>query len=808
MRFTIERLRTLVLTAGLLLLAALVIFLAIGKWKHPFNPHDLPKKLGINIQQEANGFTRAEFRAGKAIFRITAARVEQLKDNQFRLHGVKIEMYGAQGKGVDSIEGDEFDYDQHAGIARAAGPVQITITRPEDTPAVVPGDARAKALKDMPKSGPLAAAVADAQANAMRIKTSGLIFNQKTGIAQTDQRVEFALARGAGSAVGALYDSQKGELVLDRSVEMQTHRGSETVSLAAQHASFERDDQICNLTQASVSYRDGQAHAAQAVIQFHDDGTAERLDATHGFVLSTSGGGRIAAPTATLLFGEQNLPRHGHLEGGVSMDEQAAGRTTHGTAPTAELEFSGAGTLQRAHLAGGVQMVSDEAGSGARTHRTWVSPAADLAFRSGTDRQLALDTMHGTGGVTVASLTTRNGVDTPARFAADDVTGSFGADSALTAMTGVGHAVMEQTTQQGARQVTSGDRIEASFGGGARADTHSRAAQVDAATVTGHVVLQQQPRPGQAAQSALRATADRAVYEGAGAWLHLSGTPRIDNGDLQLAADRIDVSQESGDAFAHGHVKASWLGQNARPGAQPMGGQGPAHVISQEAQLHQASGEATFLGQARLWQQANSIAAPSITLDRTRRTLTAHATTLADPVRVVMQTAALSTPGKARQAATPSVVRVRGGDLKYSDAERKAILRSGAAAAVVAETTGGVTRSDEVELLLMPAANHAGRDGDAAQVDRMIAHGHVVIESGGRRGSGDQLVYSGEDDSYTLTGSASAPPQLTDAVRGAVSGDALIFNSRDDSVIVEGRGRQTTTDTTVPRRKPGGRSQH
>ena len=84
-----------------------------------------------------------------------------------------------------------------------------------------------------------------------------------------------------------------------------------------------------------------------------------------------------------------------------------------------------------------------------------------------------------------------------------------------------------------------------------------------------------------------------------------------------------------------------------------FGGQGAAHVIAAEAQLRQATGEATFRGQARLWQQANSISAPVIVLDRTRQTLVAHATSAADPVRVVMLSAGGAEMSKGRQPELP-----------------------------------------------------------------------------------------------------------------------------------------------------------
>ena len=52
------------------------------------------------------------------------------------------------------------------------------------------------------------------------------------------------------------------------------------------------------------------------------------------------------------------------------------------------------------------------------------------------------------------------------------------------------------------------------------------------------------------------------------------------------------------------------------------------------------------------------------------------------------------------------------------------------------------------------------------------------------------MVYTGETGEYVLTGTAAAPPRMTDPVRGSVTGEALIFHSRDDSVSIEGGGRR------------------
>ncbi len=281
---------------------------------------------------------------------------------------------------------------------------------------------------------------------------------------------------------------------------------------------------------------------------------------------------------------------------------------------------------------------------------------------------------------------------------------------------------------------------------------------------------------------------------------------------MELTADKLDFSQVSGDAFAHGNVKATWLDAGSGSGRKQQKGnasqrsarfdaQGPAHAVAAEAQMHRNTGEVTFQGKARLWQQANSITAPVIVLDRTKQTLSARTTNAAEPVQVVLVSASASVPGKqaAGKPGAPSVVRVRGGDLKYSSAERKATMHGGAAGSVIAAMADANTSSNELELVMLPPGNHAGKDGEAAQVDKMTSKGHVVVASEGRRGTGEQLVYSNETGNYVLTGTAAAPPQLTDPSRGTVTGEALIFNSRDDSVSIEGGGRKTTTVTTAPK---------
>jgi lipopolysaccharide export system protein LptA len=848
LRFTIERLRTLVLVAGLLLVAALVAFLARGRFKNPLNLRELPQKLGVNITQDATGFTMDHSMGGHSRYRIHASKVAQFKNNHAVLHDVKIELFGEDGSRVDRIEGAEFDYDQKAGTALAAGPVEITLSRPSVAPAIAPKASASSVVKG--KGTPIAAAAAVAERGEIHVKTSGLSFDTHSGVAQTSERVDFTTVQGGGSSLGATYDS-KGLLVLDSQVELNTERNGEKVLIHAAHAEFERAALLCRMHAATANYRGGEATAGDAKVFFRDDGSAEKLDATNGFNLLTATGGHIAAPTGSMEFDEHNQPQRGELTGGVTMDstrqaqDGAGQRRMRGTAPTAKLTFAANGELKHVHLERGVELHSESLSEAAdvplRVSRTWNSPVADVDFRDAGDGKATPAAIRGVEGVVVTGESQRGkAAAVPSRLAADAVTGTFGADSALSEMVGTGHASLEETGATGTRETSTGDRLDVHFvqGGaeglgrgtqraGARNGTAGAASsmgQVQSAALDGHVVLTEQPvaKPGAPPPAAMHAWAGRAEYEGAGEWLHLTVSPRIEDGGLQLTADKIDVSHASGDALAKGNVKATWFGgaKPAQTGSQAgsssgargdvaLGGQGPAHVIAAEAELQKATGVATFRGHARLWQQANSVVAPVIVLDRRKQTLVAQSTDPKEPVAAVLLSTASLEPGGKKGAETakdagaagktPSVIRVFGGDLKYSDAERKAWMRGGALGTVEAETATATSVSNDLELVLLPPGNHAGKDGGQSQVDRMTARGNVTVTSGGRRGTGEQLVYTGETGEYVLTGTSATPPRITDPQRGNVTGAALVFHGRDDSITVEGGGGRTTTQTTAPK---------
>jgi len=338
---------------------------------------------------------------------------------------------------------------------------------------------------------------------------------------------------------------------------------------------------------------------------------------------------------------------------------------------------------------------------------------------------------------------------------------------------------------------------------------------LDAATQDGHVVLTETPakKPGSTTQPAtLTGWADHAEYHASDQILQLTGSPRIADGEsMQVAAERIDYHRDTQDAGATGNVKATYT-QQQKPGAPAqtapaMGGNGPVHVIADRASMDHATSQNFFYGTrqkpARMWQDADSLLAPVIEIDRNRNLLKAWGENTGGAAVV---NANFTSSMGANHA--QSVVRVHSQTLIYSDKTRQGDFRG----AVTAEQGDQIVHADDALLFLKPApsGNKPG-EGPAtqtqntpspapaskqnSQLDHMIASGHVVFTQPGRKGDGEKLVYTADDGRYIMTGTEAAPPHMWDRAHGTTTGAALIFNTQDDSVEVSGGKSSAVTQT-------------
>jgi len=213
---------------------------------------------------------------------------------------------------------------------------------------------------------------------------------------------------------------------------------------------------------------------------------------------------------------------------------------------------------------------------------------------------------------------------------------------------------------------------------------------------------------------------------------------------------------------------------------------------------HRSTAIALYSGDARLWQNANVVEAPSLEFDRDKRSLVAQGTAAQAVSTVLVQ---VDKTGKVTPVAITSA------HLKYADAARKVLLDGG----VTAKGSDSTITAQLMTVYLMarnqsPTGKPAGggpaspRQATPGQVERIVAENNVVVTQPTRHANGERLVYEAAQDSFVLTGGVANPPSIFDAERGKITGDSLTFYRHDDRVLVEGKETSpTVTRTQVAR---------
>jgi lipopolysaccharide export system protein LptA len=803
---SVERLRVWLLVGAALLVAVIAAFLGYAHYRAHRFLTELPAKLGIDVTRETNAFTYSQSLGGRTVYTIHAAKAIQHKDGKYTLHDVGIVVYGRDSNRADRIYGSEFEYDQKNQVVRAVGEVQLDLQAP--TPATAQGK-RAYAAGGQPAGTELV----QKDARIIHVKTSGLVFMQKLGVAATDQEIEFESGGITGHAVGADYDSDTGVMVLHSAVKVVGLQQGQPATLTAARAELNRTDKLLTLTQAKYVLVGGAkvgpeqtAEAQRMVVHLREDGSAERMDAEGAVTLTDGDGGRVVAPRGNVLLDAQSRPQSAVLSGGLHYVADEPLRQAQGEAAGGRASFDKAGRLQHMVLTGAVKLHervrTTDVATALWSERNLAAGTVELALDSSKAGKAQLQDAKASGDarLTVVSPSGKPGhvAMTSSDLAGDVLTAHFVSVNGvrrISVVNGAGHTLLRQVDVKGAVNTSSGDDLEVHFQPTV-SHAGSAADQIASAVQQGNVVVTQTPvkKPGDAAAPQQeKATAARAVYDGATQKLTLTGNVQMADAASTLWADRVALQQQTGDAEADGTVKASY--QLSGNGSEPV------HVLAERGVFKHDAGLATFYGAegkpARLWQGASQVQAPVIEFDQKQKELVAHGAGqgAAMAVHTVLVSAGSTKPGAKTSTAKTEVVRVASRELTYSDATRQAEFSGG----VQVESADGRMRGQDAIVYLQKAQKPDAGTKKAAPahaqsaapsgfmgggVERIVATDHIQIDQTGRRATGERAVYTASDGMFVMTGTASAPPQVVDDTQGTVTGTSLRFHTGDQSVMV------------------------
>jgi len=733
MRFDPKRLRTWFAFGAVAIMLVVGGFYLYARIRLHYAVRHAAEKLHVNIQQSTQGFTLSKSEGGRTLYSIHARRAEQYKEGgRSVLHEVNIVIYGDNSSRFDQIYGSEFAYDPNTGDITAAGEVHIDL-QSNAQGAAQPDQAPPQELN-----------------NPIHLKTSGLSFNQKTGIAHTDKIVEFRVPHASGSALGATYEAKSNAMRLLSQVQFDIVDTVATHVTAAK-AEITQQPRNATLIQVHMQQPASALEANQLVLDLADDNSIRGGTAT-GNVSFHRGATFASSPVMTFKTGQRGDLESANMTGGVTL---AGDRGQTGSAGRANLSFDQTGKISRIKVLENVKLVQqDTAPKSSRTELD--TNALDIAFNHQGRMHTAVT--DGPGVITISQPASTT-IITANRFDS-----TFDDHDRMRTLHGAPEPKIISRSPNQADAVTTSTDLLATF----------NPQGLETALQKGDFRYVQGTRT---------ASAVSARYSSSDELTRLEGDPRVTDAGMATTADHIAMNRVTGEALAEGNVKGTYIAPNKKDtkSAGLFTGPEPVHVTAQKLVAHQKTGTGRYSGGVRLWQGANVIEAPVVDFARDGHSATAFA-------NASKQVTTVLTDQDKNGQVVP--VNITSNKLTYTGDSRIAHFEGN----VVSRRADSTLTADRADVYLTPREQGSG--ATAGKLEKIAADGKVVLQEPDRKANGAHLVYTAADAKYVLTGSQNQLPSIFDAEHGNVTGDSLTFFSHDDRVLVGSNEQQRTVTHT------------
>ena len=791
----VSRLRRWFALGAILMVATVAGMYFYARWSLRKAVHDLPAKMGLDIQQTAEGFSISKSIEGRTQFTVSASKAVQFKDGgRADLHNVKIVIYGKDAGRFDQVTADDFEYDPVSGNVTAKGTVLIDL------------EANPEGMRHSDQTPPAQ------RRSPIHLETDGLVFNRHTGDASSAGKVVFQTPQASGSAVGIEYVAKTGTMNLLSAVAMTVNR-PQPVHLNADHGVITKQPHQVVLTTVHMTREQQEARSDHATFFLREDDTVDHILAEgdvetvlHGRSSSNAETHERSDRAELFLTGARNLLTTAILTGNVQLASLGT-QPADAAAGQATLHFAGRQMLKTVHAEDGVRLTQKNresglvavpsASKGGAQDVEMTAPVMDFMVKDG--RLLERAETSGPPRIVV----TQPGANQKTVVTAAKFTAKFTENNRLATLHGEPDAKifssLIQASKIDASKIDAGKAGSSKTGSPAQTDRVSTSRMLDVVffpeggvrsiTQTGGFVY---------VDGTQKAWAQRGEYTTADQLAVLTGSPRVVDGGMTTTAQTIRMNRATGDAIAEGNVKSTYSDLKAQPEGGMLASSDPIHVTSRSMTANRSTAIAVYTGDARLWQDANVVEAPTLQFDRDHRTIFAQGVGQGEvsvgtglrPVRAGQSPAPTQAPAQpvstvlvqVDKNGTVTPLRITSARLNYADVERRIFLDGG----VTTKASDATMTGQRMTVFLLPRSQSKAGANPAmpGQVDRIIAEDQVVITQPTRHATGERLVYTSADDKFVLTG---GPPSIFDAERGKTTGDSLTFYKHDDRVLVEGR---------------------
>jgi len=719
----------------------------------------------------------------KIVVKVDAESFEGTHDpSTFELTGVRLRLYEKTGAAYTYVKTQKALFDEGSGVLKSEAPVYIVRDVPADRDAEDKNEANKR----------------------VRVMTTGVTYETKTGKAGTNDAASFLFTEGNGTAVGVDYDPNSKLLHLKSKVSLNwVGKGpvEKQMHIEAGELVYKEAESKIYLSPWSRLKRQGTTIDARATLVTLVDGRLHQIEGDHAVGSDVRDDRRTnyAADKMTAVFNEDGDLVQIIGDRNARVESKQPGSDTLLTGARADLRFAvqtktengKESTESQLHL---VMADGHSVAEAKPLPRPGVALAETRILRS---EHIELEMKPGGRDLQEIRTSTKaqlefkpNRTDQSHRIVdASHLRVLYGEGSYVD--TFLGWDVATHTEKPAAlvkpRKGPDGKPLPAA----------------PALTWSDQMVAKFEPESNQVAaieqsgnfryeEGTRRAWARKAHLEQAINRITLTDKARVQDDTGSASGDKIVMNQTTGDMDVVGHVLSTHEpDRNEKPGTSMLDATQPMQAHADRMQTRDDNSKIFYEGHAVMWQGANRISADHITIDRDTQALDAFG-------HVVSELVDNKTGGEsANQSGSGALyTTVRAPRLAYRDDERIATYTEG----VTLVRDKMTITARQLQAYLTPKSKDTTGD---SSLDHAIATGNVnisdIIAPGRTRtGTGEHCEYYTKQDKVVLNGGA---PQMVDTAKGVIKGQQLTYFSGEDHLIVDGKKEQVAF-TRMKKGKP------
>jgi LPS export ABC transporter protein LptC/lipopolysaccharide transport protein LptA len=613
----------------------------------------------------------------------------------------------------------------------------------------------------------------------LKVTTESLSFDQNAEIAQTDAPVAFERDNVSGKSVGAIIEQKTKRLDLKKDVELtvtpkpnndpkfKSSTRSRPVLLKGANGVFEHETLRINFTGGVTVEQERDIVSGDALTAvLTKEQKLEKIEVRNNSYLRTMEPGRAAEVRCVnmdvQLDAEQRIQR-ALANGNVGV------RSLDGDS---EMTLTGANWLELDFQAAGDASLLKELKTDGRSVATLSAPKSKANDPKATNKRLTADSIRMNWRIAGRDLERAQALGNAELFIEPAVNNPQADKKTLTAksfdcdfyetgnLTKSCKAVsgskaviepLQQSPKRGTRTLTANNMTTVFV-----RDTQD----VERIDADGDAKFNENDRNG---------IASNMTYTGVDQVVKLrGGEPTVWDSRGRTKANELDSDLANRVSYGRGKVTTTYYSQDQTNGATPFAKtKSPVFIVSDRAELTHDSGLATYIGNARAWQDDNYVRGDKINLFMNDKRMDATGR---------VQTAIYNAKRRVDSNVEATPVFVTSNSMFYSDPDR------------TIHYEGNVDIKQGTDRMTGAIADvYLAKDTN--EMEKTIAQRNVVLTQPSRKGTGDWVEYTAATEIAVLKGN---PARVEDAENGTTEGGRLTLSVRDSKVTADDtRGPQS-----------------